>query len=153
MGSSPIGLSRRPWRISLRLGRQALFYGWAWPFLEWRLGFLLVMSSKVSRKDNLQRRGLSLEESSGLCVICDKEREDINPLFLHCALFLWCRFLASSSVSWCVPKSVALLVESWRLTLFFFFFLFEREGVMEFDSIWSVWNERNSNDLQSGFES
>lgn len=57
--------------------------------------YRLAVSGKVSTTDVLGRKGLSLETISELCVLCGKEMETIDHLFLHCefAFSLWCYFL------------------------------------------------------------
>lgn len=62
-----------------------------------------------------------LEEFSDVCVLCGREKEDIDHLFVYCPFvhFLWCRFLKISGISWCMPLSVALVFEAWRFIPFF----------------------------------
>lgn len=65
--------------------------------------------------------------------------------------FLWCRFLWSSGVSWCMPVFVALMVEAWRLAPFI-----ESGRVLwnliPFAMVWSVQLERNARIYKRAFE-
>lgn len=44
----------------------------------------LVISGKASNIDNLSRRGFVLESSLEACVLCRREKGNINHLFVHC---------------------------------------------------------------------
>lgn len=78
------------------------------------------MSGKVSTADVLRRRGLSLGTIFKLCVLCNKDMETIDHLFLHYefAFSLWCRFLKMSGILQCLPGSLERLFEAWRLVFF-----------------------------------
>ncbi|PON41695.1 hypothetical protein PanWU01x14_287580 [Parasponia andersonii] len=45
--------------------------------------------------------------SPGWCVLCKKDVESLNHLFLHCefSLSLWCKILKEFGKSWVVPKA------------------------------------------------
>lgn len=52
----------------------------------------LVISDKASTIDNLRKKGFVFEKSSEFCVLCRREKEHIDHLFVHCEFvhFLWC---------------------------------------------------------------
>lgn len=65
-----------------RLSNSLVWLGLAPPRVEafcW-----LTVSGKASTVDKLQRRSLVLEDSFDYCVLCGKEKKNINHLFLHC---------------------------------------------------------------------
>lgn len=68
----------------------------------------LVVSGKVSTANNLRWRGLLLDGSSGIRVLCEREMEVIYHLFVHRAYvrFIWRRFLEKSEASWCMTSSM-----------------------------------------------
>ena len=65
----------------------------------------LAIGAKVSMADNLRKNGLTDSSISDVCVMCRKELETINHLFLHC---LWLVFGVTSVVD------VELLDAFWR---------------------------------------
>ena len=70
--------------------------------------------------DNLRRGIVFIEALSDICVLCGKERETINHLFLHCEFssFLWCHVICRSGVQWCSPESGLGMVEARSMALF-----------------------------------
>lgn len=89
---------------------------------------LSQQAMKKYTKDNLnqsicKRKEMSIymEESSKFCALCKREKENIDHLFVHCEFtqFLWCRFQKMTGISWCMPRSVALVFEAWRMLPFF----------------------------------
>lgn len=103
------------------------------------------LEGKVSIVENLCRRGILLDGSSDICVLCGREREVIDCLFVHYefARFIWCLVLDKSGVSWCMPSSVATVFEAWGLIPFF------GNGkvlwrMIPFEIVWSMWPKMNA---------
>lgn len=78
--------------------------------------YWLAVSSRVSTADIIRRRGMVPESISVMCLLCNKEWEKIDHLFLCCefSYSLWCPFLVKSGVGSCIPKSLGDLIEAWR---------------------------------------
>ena len=53
--------------------------------------FWLTAVAKISTVNNLRRRGILSEAILDICVLCGKEEESINHLFMHCdsATYVW----------------------------------------------------------------
>ena len=81
----------------------------------------MALFGKASTTDNLRRRGLDSAAVSNLCVLCGKDNETIDHLFVHCkfSYSLWCRLLAWCGVLWSFPKSLVGLSKAWRFSSIF----------------------------------
>ncbi|KAG7984487.1 hypothetical protein I3843_04G163600 [Carya illinoinensis] len=68
---------------------------------------------KVLTTDNLRRRGLFIAD---WCVMCKKDGESVNHLFLHCEVsrFLWDEVLSWTGLHWVMPKDVVDLMVGWK---------------------------------------
>ena len=105
----------------------------------------LLVLGKVSVHTNLQKRRPYQSLSPGWCVLCKKNDESIDHLFLHCefSFRLWCKFLKEFGRLWVIPKSNKKL-----LCLGQGFFL-NRKGkvlwkVASTAIIWAIWLEQNN---------
>ena len=72
----------------------------------------LLVLGKLNVHSVLQKRRLYHMLSLGWCVLCRKENESINHLFLHCMFpfSLWCKVLNEFGVSWAAPCSCSDLL-------------------------------------------
>lgn len=72
-----------------------------------------AITRMVSTANNL-RRGLSSEVISITCLLCKKEREMVNHLFVHCefsSLVQSC-FLEKCGVHWYIPRLMESLFKA-----------------------------------------
>lgn len=72
-----------------------------------------AITGMVSMANNL-RRGLSSEVISITCLLCKKEREMVNHLFVHCefsSLVQSC-FLEKCGLPWYIPRLMANLFKA-----------------------------------------
>lgn len=85
------------------------------------------------------------EAISDLFVFCEKERETIDHLFLHCEFshFLCCQMLDRSGVLWCSSQSISSTIEAWGLSPFSGCGLILWR-LIPFAIFWSFWKERNA---------
>lgn len=73
----------------------------------------LVVSRVVPPTVDNLRRGMLSKAISDMCVLCGKERETTDHLFLHSEyFFLWCQVISWSGVLWCSPMSVPTMIEA-----------------------------------------
>lgn len=74
----------------------------------------LVVASKVSTVNNIKRRGLMSNNISFTCVMCRRDGESVDQLFLHCkvAVSIWSSFIERCGVAWCCPKNATVVAES-----------------------------------------
>uniref|UniRef100_A0A5B7BN90 Reverse transcriptase zinc-binding domain-containing protein n=1 Tax=Davidia involucrata TaxID=16924 RepID=A0A5B7BN90_DAVIN len=91
--------------------------------------------------DNLKRRGFVL---ASRCIMCEKEEETSNHLFLHCdvARVLWNVLFSLGGCQWVMPRTVRELscwkkgskhrplAKAWKMVPFCLF--------------WCIWGERNN---------
>ncbi|XP_016192211.1 uncharacterized protein LOC107633090 [Arachis ipaensis] len=119
-----------------------LWRGLVPPRVELFARFVLV--GRVNTKERLNRLGI-IHHGDNICVLCKKEIEFVNHLFLGCEFTwqVWCAWLMTVDRSWAVPKTVKELFESW----------IEAPGrkseqkkwlIGFFTIIWNIWLERNS---------
>lgn len=101
-----------------------------------------VFLDKVLTLDHLQSRGWNLPNR---CIMCLKEEESVDHLFLHCdmAHMVWSFFLSHLCISWSFPFSFSDFVQGWRMH--------ELEGLpatiwsyLPVVVYWSLWKEQNS---------
>lgn len=61
------------------------------------------------------KRGLTLVCILDICVMCGKEEEKVDHLFLHCEeeVSVWSSFIGRCSLAWCCPKDIADAAMSW----------------------------------------
>ena len=81
----------------------------------WKLSILvkvkvfiwLLALDKLNVQSNLQRRGTYHALSLGWCILCKKDNESIDYLFLHCdfAFTLWSNILKEFGTDWVIPRS------------------------------------------------
>ena len=93
---------------------------------------------------NLQRRNPYHSLSPGWCILCKKNNESIDHLFLHCdfSLTLWSNILKEFGLNWVIPRSCKEL-----LTLCHGFHL-SKKGIILWKTavtatFWAIWLERN----------
>ena len=102
----------------------------------------LIKNQDLTNK--LRRRGLTSANFLDICVMCQKEEETINHLFLHCEFVanIWSHFIARCGVAWCCPESIVQAAQYWlggcfgvcRRTLW---------RIIPFAILWTSWRERN----------
>ncbi|KAL5575498.1 hypothetical protein UlMin_017197 [Ulmus minor] len=68
----------------------------------------LIYLGKLNTCDRVQRRNPQMMLSPNRCVMCKKDEESVNHLFLHCcsARFLWLKALGEVGIHWAAPASV-----------------------------------------------
>ena len=94
--------------------------------------------------DMLQCRRPHMALSPNWCVLCKKEEESLNHLFLYCdySRAIWNYFLANLNCSWVMPRELLNMFASWCVGG-----LGERGkclwGYLCHAVIWNIWKERN----------
>ncbi|QHN76497.1 uncharacterized protein DS421_19g644380 [Arachis hypogaea] len=120
----------------------SLWRGLVPPRIELFGWFVLV--GRVNTKKRLIRLGVAIH-SDDLCVLCNKESESVEHLFLRCDITwkVWCTWLRSFGRAWVFPKTMKELFVSWtgmntkkqeRKSWMIAFFAV----------IWNIWLERNT---------
>ena len=104
----------------------------------------LLVLGKVGVHSNLQKRRPHHSLSPGWCVLCKKDNETLDHLFLSCdfSFRLWCKILKEFGRDWVTPRSSLEL-----LSLGQSFFL-NKKGrtlwkVATTVTFWAIWLERN----------
>ncbi|CAN1356356.1 Putative ribonuclease H protein At1g65750 [Linum perenne] len=101
----------------------------------------MVWHKKIASIDNLQRRGMTL---ANRCVLCEKDLESVDHLFIHCefAVEVWNR--VSSVLSLLGPRNedVRGLIQAWKCMNCTPTFE-EVAGVIIHGIFWYIWLERN----------
>lgn len=72
----------------------------------------LIVHGKVNTLDRIELNIFKLCLSPNWCVLCKRNLEDINHLFLHCSIAhnLWSKHQNNMSVHWTIPRSCNLLL-------------------------------------------
>ena len=72
----------------------------------------LQILGKLNVHSHLQRRRPYLSMSLGWCVMCKRDNESIDHLFLHCdfSFRLWSKILKELGIVWVMPRSSSELV-------------------------------------------
>lgn len=96
--------------------------------------------------DTLQKRRPNRSLNSQWCIMCRKNEESVDHLFLHCpiALFLWHKLFLLGNVMWVAPQRSAHMLEvdfrvlggSKRAKLLW--------SCAAFATFWVLWLERNA---------
>ncbi|XP_016173903.1 uncharacterized protein LOC107616461 [Arachis ipaensis] len=103
-----------------------------------------VLIGRVNTKERLSRLGV-IRLNDNLCVLCQKEIESVEHLFLHCELTwqVWCSWLRSLGEVWPIPRTIRELFERWTG-------MHKRKQDQKkwlpdfFAVIWNIWVERNA---------
>ncbi|QHN75933.1 uncharacterized protein LOC107614814 [Arachis ipaensis] len=90
----------------------SLWKGFVPPRIELFGWFVLV--GRVNTKERLTKLGVHIQSDSS-CVLCSKEAESVEHLFLRCKVTwqVWCKWLRSLSREWIIPGTIKELFESW----------------------------------------
>ena len=106
-------------------------------------GWLLALG-KVTTFDVLQKRRPFRSLSPNWCVLCKKNLESIDHVFLHCSfsLHIWSRLLLELGQVWVVPKKCEDIFE------LEYFMHSNKRGQLIWNVavlviVWSLWLERN----------
>ncbi|XP_016164765.1 uncharacterized protein LOC107607312 [Arachis ipaensis] len=99
---------------------------------------------RVNTKERLARLGVHIQSDSA-CVLCTKETESAEHLFLRCEVTwqVWCHWVLSFRREWVIPGTIKDLFESWRG-------MHNRQQRQKvwmtafFAVIWNIWLERNA---------
>lgn len=86
---------------------------------------------------NLRRIGMLSETILDVCLLCGKDGEIVDHIFLHCE---------RGHVVWCFPVSkdvLRVLFEGWRWMTFSYNCLI-LWNLIPFVILWLVWKERNN---------
>ena len=77
-------------------------------------------------------------------MLCDKEEESVDHLFLQCeaAFRVWSNFIGKCDFSWCCLKSIVDVAESWLGGCFVGCGQILWSMIL-FSFLWSIWKERN----------
>ncbi|QHO13191.1 uncharacterized protein DS421_15g513360 [Arachis hypogaea] len=103
-----------------------------------------VLIGRVNTKERLIRLGV-LRPSDNICVLCNKEVESVEHLFLRCELTwkVWCSCLRYVGEVWSMPGTIKELFEQWAGR-------HKRKHDKKkwlpgfFAVIWNIWVERNA---------
>ncbi|XP_016168345.1 uncharacterized protein LOC107610874 [Arachis ipaensis] len=73
-----------------------------------------VLIGRVNTKERLTRLGV-IRPSDNICVLCNKEVESVEHLFLRCELTwqVWCSCLRYFGEVWSIPGTIKELFERW----------------------------------------
>ncbi|QHO17517.1 Putative ribonuclease H protein [Arachis hypogaea] len=120
----------------------SVWKGFVPPRIELFGWFVLV--DRVNTKERLGKIGVNILGDS-LCVMCTKELESAEHLFLRCevAWQVWCKWLRSLGRAWVIPGTIREMFESWHG-------LHNRQQGQQmwmtvfFAVIWNIWLERNA---------
>ncbi|XP_072066697.1 uncharacterized protein [Arachis hypogaea] len=120
----------------------SVWKGFVPPRIELFGWFVLV--DRVNINERLAKIGVNILGDS-LCVMCTKELESAEHLFLRCevAWQVWCKWLRSLGREWVIPGTIREMFESWRG-------LHNRQQGLKmwmtvfFAVIWNIWLERNA---------
>ena len=68
----------------------------------------LAFRGKLNTCDRVQRKNTQMMLSPNMCVLCKKDAETADHLFIHCmsARFLWLKVLGEVGFYWVAPASV-----------------------------------------------
>ena len=104
----------------------------------------LLISDKLSVQTNLRKRRPYYYLSPGWCVMCKKDNESLDHLFLTCnfSLRLWGKILQEFSREWVIPRFATDLLTLGQG------FLLQKKGrilwkVTITATFWTIWLERN----------
>ncbi|XP_020963842.1 uncharacterized protein LOC110265266 [Arachis ipaensis] len=120
----------------------SLWKGFVPPRIELFGWFVLV--GRVNTKERLTKLGVNIMSDS-MCILCTKEVESAEHLFLRCEVTwqVWCKWLRSLGRDWVIPGTTKELFESWRG-------MHNRQQGQKlwmttfFAVIWNIWLERNA---------
>ncbi|XP_016199448.1 uncharacterized protein LOC107640440 [Arachis ipaensis] len=114
-----------------------------------------VLIGRVNTKERLSRLGV-IRPSDNICVLCKKEIESVEHLFLLCEL-TWqvsCSWLRSFGEVWSIPRTIRELFERW--TGRHKWKQDQKKWLPGFFAvIWNIWVERNArifNNQETGVE-
>ncbi|RVW92839.1 LINE-1 retrotransposable element ORF2 protein [Vitis vinifera] len=106
----------------------------------------LVAHKKVNTNDMLQLRRPYKAISPDICMLCMKQGETVDHLFLHCPLTmgLWYRLFQLTKIDWVPPRSIFDM-----LSTNFNGFGSSKRGIVLWQAacialLWVVWRERNA---------
>ncbi|XP_015970017.1 uncharacterized protein LOC107493428 [Arachis duranensis] len=73
-----------------------------------------VIVGRVNTKERLSRLDVVIHNDN-ICVLCKKEIESVQHLFILCELTwkVWCSWLWSFGEDWAIPGTIRELFESW----------------------------------------
>ncbi|CAN1805352.1 Putative ribonuclease H protein At1g65750 [Linum perenne] len=106
-------------------------------------GFLwMVWHGKIASIDNLQKRGMVL---TNWCVLCEKNLESIDHMFLHCPFATSVWGWVSSKLSLIGPRNASMrgLIEAWKGMNCTSRFSAASKVVLH-GFCWFIWLERNA---------
>lgn len=51
------------------------------------------------------------------CVLCKREEESVDHIFIHCIMAqrVWCFFLSRLGIAWVFPNHFKFLLSVWRI--------------------------------------
>ncbi|XP_057760903.1 uncharacterized protein LOC130981324 [Arachis stenosperma] len=118
-----------------------LWKGFVPPRIELFGWFVLV--GRVNIKERLTKLGVNIQSDS-TCVLCTKESESAEHLFLQCEVTwqVWCNLVRLFRREWVIPGTVKDMFESW-------WGMHNRQQGHQmwmtafFAVIWNIWLERN----------
>ncbi|KAL5539799.1 hypothetical protein UlMin_044293 [Ulmus minor] len=106
----------------------------------------LIFLGKLNTCDRVQRKNPRMMLSPNMCVICKKDEETANHLFLHCysARFLWLKALGEVGLHWVAPASVRGMFLDRSLGFGSNKMAKTLWNCMVFSLLWHIWLERNT---------
>ncbi|KAL5583298.1 hypothetical protein UlMin_015740 [Ulmus minor] len=105
----------------------------------------LIYLGKLNTCDRVQRRNPQMMLSPNRCVMCKRDEESVNHLFLHCcsARFLWLKALGEVGIHWAAPASVRCMFLDRTLGYGSNNMAKTLWNCMVFSLLWHIWLERN----------
>ncbi|CAN0926381.1 LINE-1 reverse transcriptase homolog [Linum grandiflorum] len=100
-----------------------------------------VYLGKIASQDNLQKRGFLL---ANRCVLCYKELESIDHMFLSCefTMSIWRKTSSALSIHGPLSSSVCDVISSWKGLNCISTFQVAMKGILH-SILWFIWLERN----------
>ncbi|CAN1304570.1 hypothetical protein LINPERPRIM_LOCUS26241 [Linum perenne] len=102
----------------------------------------MVWHGRIASVDNLQKRGMIL---ANWCVLCEKDLESIDHMFIHCSFTanVWSRLSSKLSLYGPRNENVRGLIDAWKgmncSTMFA-----DAARVILHGVFWYIWLERNA---------
>ncbi|CAN0840487.1 Putative ribonuclease H protein At1g65750, partial [Linum grandiflorum] len=108
-----------------------------------------VYHQKIATTDNLQQRGFHL---AGRCVLCSKQSESVNHLFLQCefASGIWRRFSSVLSIHGPFHNEMTDFMWGWKGMNCISRFKCATEVLLH-AFLWCIWTERNHRTFREEF--
>ncbi|CAN0887989.1 hypothetical protein LINGRAHAP2_LOCUS15726 [Linum grandiflorum] len=100
-----------------------------------------VFHRKIATIDNLQKRGFQMVN---MCVLCRKETESVDHLFIHCEFSykVWSLVSSTLSIHGPLASNVSCLISAWKGMNCMTSFRKATKAILH-SFFWYIWKERN----------